>query len=97
MCWCTPGIKTPRCKRIQCAPPGTFSNLPDWQQRVIEEKGQLDEKFDKLQAFFGSLAFAQLADEDRSLLHSQRNWMEGYSDVLRRRIERFLAAKEQQS
>lgn len=64
---------------------------PAWQQRVIDEKAQLDERTEKLTAFLGTRAYAELADIDRELLLCQRMHMRAYSSFLSQRIERFTA------
>lgn len=59
------------------------------QQRVVDEKKELDEKKHKLAVFFGSTIFAGLDKVDRDLLELQHSTMEQYSQILQMRIERF--------
>lgn len=59
------------------------------QQRVVDEKNELDEKIGKLQAFFDNEIYKNLPNEDRALLIEQVNHMRIYSDILFRRIQRF--------
>lgn len=63
--------------------------MEDWQQRVVEEKEQLDEKLAKLRTYTSSEAFAKHPDDYKSLLLNQEYHMGSYSDALRARIERF--------
>lgn len=59
------------------------------QERVVAEKQELDEKRTKLAAFIVGPIFSALDEIDRDLLTEQNDIMYEYSDVLRRRIERF--------
>ncbi len=63
-----------------------------YQARVVDEKRELDERLSRLVSFVRSPAFLRLPQEDRTLLSEQEATMTCYSDVLRRRIERFTAA-----
>jgi hypothetical protein len=65
--------------------------LEPYQQRVVDEKTQLDEKLNKLVEFIGGLQFARLDDIDRNLLLQQRLIMTNYSAVLNKRINRFTS------
>lgn len=62
------------------------------EQRVIAEKADLDDKVSRLHAFTTSTIFAVLDKEDQRLLRSQLLVMGGYSEILRKRIERFAHA-----
>lgn len=62
------------------------------EERVVDEKVQLDEKLAKLKAFCferRSPIFDKLPPEDRDLLEDQYTVMLRYSEILARRIERF--------
>lgn len=61
------------------------------EERVVVEKRELDEKLAKLKAFCfpGSLVFKELSPVDRDLLEDQYNSMKDYSEILRKRIDRF--------
>ncbi len=65
------------------------------QQRVVDEKIELDAKLKKLRAFIEnsgenpSAIFAGLPTAERSRLARQASIMEEYSDVLRERIVNF--------
>lgn len=59
------------------------------EQRVIDEKSELDAKLPKLREFTATETFAGLDPADQRLLQSQALAMDGYSSILRRRIDRF--------
>lgn len=59
------------------------------QQRVIEEKAELDERLSKLKAFAGTETFASLSEAERARLNCQGLFMAGYSAVLGERIAAF--------
>ncbi|MGC3025883.1 crAss001_48 related protein [Burkholderia sp. DN3021] len=61
------------------------------QQRVVEEKAELDERIERLQQFTLSLTFRDLDYIDQELLRHQQHLMEGLSAVLGTRIQRFTA------
>lgn len=62
------------------------------EQRVVDEKRDLDEKREKLRAFIeGRGKFEQLDTEDQILLRNQFGAMNVYSAVLAQRIARFTA------
>ena len=63
--------------------------MEDYQQRVIEEKKELDEKISKLKDFGNTLNFTQLATVEQGLLRLQLVAMNNYSDVLGQRIDLF--------
>lgn len=65
-----------------------MSLLPH-QQRVVDEKTELDGKLEKLGAFLGSSVFEKLPQTERYLLSKQRELMGGYSEILRERISYF--------
>lgn len=62
------------------------------QQRVVDEKSELDEKLIRLNQFIAkSPIFQDLDDAEKSRLIAQKAHMEGYSDILRERIHAFTA------
>lgn len=65
------------------------NELQPHERRVISEKTELDEKIGKLSAFLDTSKFDVLAKADKALLIDQHMAMIAYSNVLRRRIERF--------
>jgi hypothetical protein len=60
-----------------------------YQERVIEEKKELDGRLDRLREFIHSSAMVVLEAEDQGLLNRQFNAMHSYSDILEQRISRF--------
>ncbi|WP_442959307.1 crAss001_48 related protein [Providencia sp. PROV036] len=66
-----------------------FTKMQPHQQRVVDEKTELDDKITKLAAFIGSDTYKTLEHEDQALLSGQLNHMCSYSETLSLRIERF--------
>lgn len=64
-------------------------SVEPWQERVIEEKRELDAKIKRLRGFAGTPAWARMDERDRSLMVRQLEHMVGYSETLAARIERF--------
>lgn len=60
-----------------------------WQDRVITEKVELDEKIDKLVEFIGGPVFAETSPYEQNLLVRQKEVMQDYSRVLDQRIATF--------
>lgn len=61
-----------------------------YQERVIEEKEQLDTRIDKLSAFIkASPVFGMMQSEDQNAMKEQLRVMNLLSSILGRRIERF--------
>ena len=65
--------------------------LATHQQRVVDEKRDLDEKLQKLTAFISSESFATIVQdaEERGRLVCQEEIMKDYSAVLGERIAAF--------
>ena len=63
--------------------------MEDYQERVIEEKRELDEKLGKLKEFSTGDVFAGLPADEQGRLNRQHSIMEDYSAVLGERIEAF--------
>lgn len=59
------------------------------QQRVIDEKAELDEKIEKLRKFTLTDIFKDLGSHDKILLSDQLYSMSQYSDILEERISLF--------
>jgi hypothetical protein len=59
------------------------------QQRVVDEKAELDEKLEKLRAFFGTDRFDGLDTDEKKRMWRQADHMEAYSGVLGERIAAF--------
>lgn len=62
---------------------------PDYQQRVIEEKAELDGKIARLLAFRTTTLFLDQPKEEQDRLNQQAYFMTRYSDVLGQRIAAF--------
>jgi hypothetical protein len=69
------------------------AHLPPYQKRVIDEKRELDERKEKLEAFFDTPTFAQLDADEQGRLHAQRGAMAAYSRILCVRIAGFGASE----
>ena len=61
----------------------------DFKTRLIEEKNQLEEKLDKLDAFLVSDKADDIADVQKALLFVQATAMNTYLRCLEERIERL--------
>ena len=59
------------------------------QQRVIDEKAELDERRAKLAAFAHTEMFAGLPQDEQTRLEHQGFHMGAYSDILAQRIANF--------
>ncbi len=59
------------------------------QQRVIDEKDELDARIDKLRAFFATPTYGQLDAQEKRRLLAQHYYMAGYSYLLGDRIKAF--------
>ena len=60
--------------------------MSDFKSRLIEEKAQLDERLEKLQAFQKSDGFQSIAAVQQTLLNVQANAMATYSQIVLERI-----------
>lgn len=66
------------------------TKLKPYQQRVVDEKAELDDKRIKLKAFIdGSAIFADLCDDEKERLVRQHSCMTEYSEILQERIAAF--------
>lgn len=72
-----------------------MSQYQPHEQRVVDEKVDLDTRAAKLATFLSTEVFAGLPLEDRRLLALQHDVMSAYSEVLGARIARFKAAGAQ--
>ena len=80
----------PRQATARYTGPVTMSKqLAPHQQRVVDEKRELDERLKKLSEFFSNPIFHGLPEEERSRLSRQRRAMTTYSDILGERIAAF--------
>ena len=60
------------------------------EQRVLDEKRELDNKIELLALFTHGTVFNELPDEDKTLLTKQHSAMSIYSHILGQRIARFV-------
>lgn len=72
-----------------------MATLLPYQNRVIDEKKELDAKISSLKEFISGdginpSLFEHLSFRDKNDLHRQLFFMEGYSDVLALRISKFV-------
>jgi hypothetical protein len=67
------------------------NELKPFQQRVVAEKAELDQRLNSLTEMIRSDLFCKLPGEDRSLLLAQANLMGQLSGILSFRIDRFRA------
>jgi hypothetical protein len=68
--------------------------MEPWQDRLIKEKEELEDKIKKLTYFMASDAYNDLHELDRSLLFQQRGYMNNYLKTLKERISRFQEPDE---
>jgi hypothetical protein len=59
------------------------------QQRVVDEKTELDDKLGKLVKFYDTDIYAKLDEAERVRLSRQGQVMSEYSDILGQRIAAF--------
>jgi len=64
-------------------------NMAPHQQRVVEEKEQLDGLLERLGAFLLTELFASLPEPEKGRLRNQHYHMREYSDILSQRIAAF--------
>jgi len=60
--------------------------LQPWQQRVIAEKEEVDQKVQKLAAYLASEAVEMTSPQERELLDRQLDVMTSYRSILSERI-----------
>lgn len=65
------------------------STLPPHQQRVIDERTELDDKLSKLVGFFSSPLFEKLPGAEKARMRTQAALMGTYSEILAERIAAF--------
>lgn len=62
----------------------------EYQQRVVNEKNELDVKLSKLMSFLESETYRKLPADERSRLQGQAHHMAEYSKILGERITAFV-------
>lgn len=65
--------------------------LPDYQQRVLEEKNELQGRCDRLAGFMGGQSFMLMGPDERCRLQAQFLHMCAYLAVIKERIRHFQA------
>lgn len=68
---------------------GQVGHLPQFQQRLVAEAAQLNDRVQKLTAFTQTEAFNALDAVERQLLFNQQSAMLDYLEILATRIERL--------
>lgn len=63
--------------------------MQDWQQRVIDEKTELDARREKLGEFKNTKQFIMLPWQEQERMNTQAHLMTAYSAVLGERIANF--------
>jgi hypothetical protein len=66
-----------------------FPVRPDWQQRVIDECQELNDRLGKLCDYMATDAYRALDEISRHLLGKQLGYMRDYAHILGMRIARF--------
>ena len=61
-----------------------------WKHQAAQERDELVAKIGALGAYIASESFWALSLEDQALLQQQRNAMETYLNILKRRIARVI-------
>ena len=61
--------------------------MEEYQNRVVKEKKELDEKLDRLKSFLTNYVFESLSAEEQSRLKRQASVMAEYSAILGERIK----------
>jgi hypothetical protein len=64
------------------------------EQRLIDEHRELTERHNKLKEFFQTPSFAVLKEAEASRLRWQAFFMAGYVDVLAKRIDAMMRARD---
>ena len=91
-------VWTPRDSDVVVRFDAAFEALPDeaaemerfsYEQRVLDEKLELDIKIEKLKAFISTAAFEALDWQNKYFLHQQLLVMQQYSQILERRLDLF--------
>ena len=63
--------------------------MEDFQQRVIDEKKELDGRIERLRSFIDGKVFNTLAPNERRRMNLQCKVMQEYSTILNDRIANF--------
>lgn len=68
---------------------GELTTMHDWQQRVMDERVDLNARIDRLWMFMQSTTFKALNPIERERMERQLGLMRAYAQVLTERIEAF--------
>ena len=63
--------------------------MEEFQERLIQEQKELQEKIDRLADFTGSTEFYEISSIDKQLLFDQFKIMNQYNTILKIRMMRF--------
>ena len=66
-----------------------MTELQGWQERLIEERNEIDQRGEKLFQFIESERFTKLPHFDQIALCMQLAHMQGYMEIVTRRIDAF--------
>jgi len=69
--------------------------MAEYQERVLNEKDELDTKIHKLRLFFSSDIFRELSFDEQSRLSIQLGLMQQYSNILQERINAWPKSETQ--
>jgi len=67
--------------------------IQPYQQRMIDELKELQERLTKLLVFLGDEVFTKLPTKEKALLVAQATTMRRYAGILDRRIKQFRARR----
>lgn len=67
-----------------------MTQLAPYQQRVVDERQELEARLDKLRAFLKTETCLQMPFKERNLLAMQVRVMAEYSEILASRIDLFV-------
>lgn len=68
-------------------------DLPEWAQRLISERDEVRDRFNKLTVYMAGDAYKTLPEADKGLLEIQFRTMADYVAILNVRTERLLNTK----
>lgn len=71
--------------------------MQEFQQRVVDEKRDLDERRERLVAFIGTTRFKSLPPAERCRLNRQAHVMGLYSQILADRVSAFTHGGQEAS
>ena len=63
--------------------------MQPYQERVVNEQADLQDKLDKLDIFIRGDRFSSIPMDEQLRMEQQKHFMHGYNEVLKQRIEAF--------